>query len=68
MEAWLTEELAQLDDSSLYAERDPRQQLLRIKGSGRLTSRELAILRELAAWRELEARSLDRPRARVVPD
>ena len=68
VEAWLTEELAQLDDSSLYAERDPRQQLLRIKGSGRLTSRELAILRELAAWRELEARSLDRPRARVVPD
>ena len=68
VEAWLTEELAQLDDPSLYEERDPRQQLERIKGSGRLTSRELAVLRELAAWRELEARSLDRPRGRVVPD
>ena len=65
---WLREELATLDDSELYAERDPRQQYLRVKGSGRASRRELAILRELAAWREQEAQRCDRPRNRVVPD
>ena len=66
--AWLRAELAALDEPALYEERDPRQQFERIKGRGRLSRRELAVLRELTAWREREARACDRPRARVVSD
>lgn len=65
---WLLEELGGLDDPELYVERDPRQQYLRVRGAGRATPRELAVLRELAAWREEEARRCDRPRERVLPD
>ncbi|MFA6111036.1 MAG: HRDC domain-containing protein [Candidatus Latescibacterota bacterium] len=65
---WLTEELGGLDDPELYVERDPQQQYLRVRGAGRASPRELAILRELAAWREEEARRCDRPRERVLPD
>lgn len=68
LEAWLLEELGEYDDPGLYEERDPRMQFRRIKGFGRLSGRELAILRELAAWREEEARIQDRPRAHIVSD
>lgn len=66
--AWLAEELAALDDPELYLERDPRLQYRRVRGTGHASPRELAILRELAAWREEEARRCDRPRERVMPD
>lgn len=68
IEKWLYEEMAILDDEKFYEERDPRQQFERIKGRGRLSRRELAILRELTAWREREARSKNRPRGRVISD
>ena len=67
-DTWLREELALLDDPGLYEEKDPRQQYLRVKGMGRASRRELAVLRELAAWREEEAQRVDRPRGRVIPD
>lgn len=66
--AWLQEELALLDSHWLYRERDPQKQHWRLKGAGRASARELAILRELAAWREEEARRCNRPRARVLAD
>ena len=68
VESWLREEMSALDDQSLYEERDPRRQFERIKGRGRLTRRELAILRELTAWRERQARATNRPREWVLPD
>ena len=64
----MREEMSALDDESLYEERDPRLQFERIKGRGRLTRRELAILRELTAWREREARAVNRPRGWVMSD
>ncbi|TAK29544.1 MAG: ribonuclease D [Chloroflexota bacterium] len=67
-EAWMAEELALYDDPGLYAERDPRRQFERVKGRAKLPSRQLAVLRELAAWREDEARQRDLPRGHVVPD
>jgi ribonuclease D len=66
--AWLDEELARLDDPALYGDRDPRLMYLRVKGGSRLTARELAVLRELAAWREEEARRRDWPRGHVLSD
>ena len=65
---WLEEELSYLDNDDLYRERDPRQQYRRIKGTGRFTPVDLAILRELASWREETASQRDRPRSYIVPD
>lgn len=65
---WLAEDLARLDDPALYRDRDPRLMYLRVKGGSRLDARHLAVLRELAAWRENEARTRDWPRGHVLPD
>ena len=66
--AWLREELVRFDNPAVYQERDPRRMYLRVKGAARLHARQLAILRELAAWRETEARRRDWPRGHVLPD
>ncbi|MFH1571947.1 MAG: HRDC domain-containing protein [Gemmatimonadota bacterium] len=68
VEAWLEEEMRRLDDPALYEERDPGEQYRRVKGAGRLDRRQLAVLRELARWREEVARQQDRPRGRVATD
>ncbi len=67
-EGWLAEEMRAYDRRSLYEERDEREQYTRLKGIYRCQPRELAVLRELAAWREREARRLDRPRSHIVGD
>lgn len=68
--AWLDSEMARFDDPSLYDDPDPYGQYKRVKGRGvgRLTARQRAFLRELAAWREEEARATNQPRRRVVDD
>jgi ribonuclease D len=65
---WLSQDLARLDDEAAYQDRDPRLMFLRVKGGSRLSAGELAVLRELAAWRETEARQRDWPRGHVLPD
>ena len=65
---WLREELDEYEDPTLFDERDERAQYERVKGAGRATPREWAIIRELAAWRETEARRRDRPRSHVISD
>lgn len=67
-DAWLTDELALYDDPALYDDRDPDVQYQRVKGIGRLSQHELAVVRELAAWREAEAKVRDVPRNRVLGD
>ena len=67
-ENWLAEELRQYDIAKLYDDRAPEEQYTRIKGTGRLSRRDMAIVRELAAWREKKARQVDRPRNRVISD
>ncbi|MEI8241973.1 MAG: HRDC domain-containing protein [bacterium] len=66
--AWLQEEMARLEDPSALQDRDPQGMYLRVKGTARLHARQLSILREAAAWRELEARQRDWPRGHVLPD
>ncbi|MYC14622.1 MAG: ribonuclease D [Gemmatimonadetes bacterium] len=67
-ENWLAEELRQYDIAKLYDDRAPEEQYTRVKGTGRLSRRDMAIVRELAAWREKKARQVDRPRNRVISD
>ena len=47
---------------------DPRRAYLKVARRGRLSGRQLAVLREIAAWREEEARSRDLPVGWVVKD
>ena len=63
---WLDEELAGVTDPGTYAI-DPREYWRRIKVRNR-SPRFLALVRELAAWREGEARRRDRPRAWIMRD
>ncbi|MBT4512889.1 MAG: ribonuclease D, partial [Chloroflexi bacterium] len=67
-DSWLAEELAQYDNPHLYQDNDPQEQFRRVKGSGRMESMKMAILRELAAWREEEARRRNCPRLWILPD
>ncbi len=64
--SWLDEELAALSDPKLYAA-DPEEGWRRLKPRT-ANRRYLAILRELAAWREREAQRRDVPRNRIVRD
>lgn len=68
VEAWLDEEMGVLFDTATYAERAPEESYLRIKASSYLPPRNLAALKELAAWRERTARQADLPRGFVVTD
>lgn len=64
--AWLAEEMAVLADPATYRS-EPANAWLRLKTrSG--NRRFLAVLRELAAWREVEAQRRNLPRNRVLRD
>ncbi len=63
---WLEEEVAVLSDPATYRV-DPRQAWRRLKPRSS-NPRFLAILRELADWREREAQEKDVPRNRVARD
>ncbi len=64
--SWLEEEMAVLTSGETY-DPDPYGVFWRIKVRG-ATPRLLAVLRELGAWRELEARKRDQPRNRILRD
>ena len=64
---WAAGEMQSLEDPKAYAA-DPGDAWLRVKGRGTLSGRQLAVLRELAAWREEEAARRDIPRGWVVKD
>lgn len=63
---WLVEEMAVLNHPGTY-ETQPREAWLRLKGRVR-KPREVALLMELAAWREAEAQTKDVPRGRILKD
>ncbi|KZD09664.1 ribonuclease D [Oceanibaculum pacificum] len=63
---WLTEEMAVLTAASTY-DADPMDSWRRLKPRTNST-KFLAVLREIAAWRELEARKRDLPRNRFLRD
>ena len=63
---WLDEEMAVLSDPATY-EAPPDAAWRRIKARN-TSPRFLAVLREVAAWREIEAQTRDVPRNRVLRD
>ena len=63
---WIEEEMTVLTEPETYRT-DPMKAFRRIKSRGG-KGQFLAVLRELAAWRELEARRRDVPRNRVLRD
>ncbi|AZO77610.1 MULTISPECIES: ribonuclease D [unclassified Bosea (in: a-proteobacteria)] len=65
-ESWVAEEMAVLNSPGTY-EVKPENAWQRLKGRLR-KPKELAVLMELAAWREREAQNRDVPRQRVLKD
>jgi ribonuclease D len=64
---WLAEECRKFANPELY-QRDPQKLFRRIRRSNALSSQGLTILRELAIWRDREARQRDRPPGSVLHD
>ncbi len=62
---WALEEFARLEGTR-WDDEDASTSFMRIKGARDLTRRELAVLRELAAWRDDVARAQDKSTFRVV--
>lgn len=65
-ESWVAEEMAVLNSPGTY-EVKPENAWQRLKGRIR-KPKELALLMEVAAWREREAQNRDVPRQRVLKD
>lgn len=63
---WVEEEMRVLTDPATYR-LDPRDSWRRLKTRSE-NRRLLAVLREVAAWREEEAQSRDLPRNRIIKD
>lgn len=65
---WMEEELQRLDTPQNYIGINDKERYIRIKGAGSLDHHSLAILQELATWREGEARKRNRPRGHIIKD
>ena len=65
--SWVGPEMAGLCDVS-RVRRDPSEAYLRLRRSGSLTRRQLALAREVCAWRERTAAERDVPRKWVLSD
>ena len=64
---WVRAEMDHLEDVSLY-EIDVEEAWKKVSGRGSLSGKQLAVLKELAAWREEQAMKRDTPRGWVVKD
>ncbi len=65
---WFNEEMQIFSKPDFYQQDEPENCWRRISGGGNFDPRRLAVLRELAAWRERTARDLDKPRPRILKD
>ena len=65
--AWLDAEFADMSNPARY-EAEPREMWHKVKRISSLSRHQLAIVRELASWREQQARLRDIPRKWVLPD
>jgi ribonuclease D len=65
---WAHEEFARLETVVGEKSRQPQERYQRIRGWDSLKPKAAAVLRELAAWRETEARRRNVPRGRILRD
>jgi ribonuclease D len=65
---WVDEEFSRLEVSLGAQARNPQERYQRIRGWDSLKPRAAAVLRDLTAWRESEARRRNVPRGRVLRD
>ncbi len=65
---WVEEECRRFEDVRYSPPDEPQRAFISIKGNSGLDGRGLAILRELAVFRESAALKLGRPTFRVMPD
>ncbi len=65
---WASEEFARLETAVGEKSREPQERYQRIRGWDTLKPKGAVVLRELAAWREAEARRRNVPRGRVMRD
>lgn len=63
--AWVLDDCAELV-SNLQREVDPLDRYRQAKLAWKLDSAQLAVMRELCAWREREAQARDQPRNRII--
>jgi ribonuclease D len=65
---WVREEFSRLETAVAEKNKDPLERYQRIRGWDSLKPKQAAVLRDLAAWRETEARRRNVPRGRVMRD
>ncbi|MCL4163500.1 UNVERIFIED_CONTAM: hypothetical protein GTU68_040319, partial [Idotea baltica] len=65
--SWLDKDFSRATDPEVYAS-NARERWKKIRGNQVLKRPQLAVLRELAAWREDKAEKSDRPRKWIVSD
>ncbi len=68
IKSWLQEELNILNNPLTYLENGNGERFRKIRGAGSLGRQSLAILSELAQWREVEAKKQDKPRGHIIKD
>ncbi len=65
---WVDEEFSRLEGVVGETRREPQERYQRIRGWDQLKPKSAVVLRELAAWREGEAKRRNVPRSRVIRD
>lgn len=65
---WAAEEFSRLESAVGDTRREPQERYQRVRGWDTLKPKSAAVLRELAAWREGEAKRRNVPRGRVIRD
>lgn len=65
---WVDEEFSRLEGAVGETRREPQERYQRIRGWDQLKPKSAVVLRELATWREGEAKRRNVPRSRVVRD
>ncbi len=65
---WVKEECTRVQNLTRGLTVAPEEAYLRVRGRGSLRPKALAVLRELAAWREQTARDRNKPRVSIARD
>lgn len=66
--SWLQEELNLLNNPANYNGFDTSKRYRKTRGASSLNQQELAILKNVATWREGTAKKVDRPRGHILKD